>query len=58
MKKVEYYCDLCKEKKPNTELRALYWKCDIIPQKFIITPDLNASDKHICNDCTTTVKEN
>lgn len=56
MKKVEYCCDLCKETKPKAELNCMYFKCSIIPQRYILSKDLDGSDKHICDDCIELIK--
>jgi len=58
MKKVEYFCNLCGEKKEPKELQTLVFKCDIIPQRYVILKDsVNQSDKHICNNCVSLIKE-
>jgi len=54
MKIVTYQCDLCKEKKDKAELKAYYWKSDIMPQGYVlqdISHNGQECDKHICTEC-------
>lgn len=58
MKIITYKCDLCKEDKKKDDLKAFYFKCDIIPQRYVlvpISPD-NECDKHICKRCIEVIK--
>lgn len=58
MKKIEYSCNLCRETKTVSELTALYFKCGIIPQRYVLDKSRVADcDKHICNGCIQIIKE-
>lgn len=52
-----YTCNLCQEKVKKDELLALYFKCDIIPQQYILTSKIDSSDRHICNNCIALIKK-
>jgi len=39
------------EKKEQKDLKCFYFKCDIIPQQYVIYNDLTRSDKHVCTSC-------
>lgn len=56
MKNVKYICDLCKEEKSKLDLACFYFKCDIIPQQYMVVSNLDLSDKHICLSCIQTIK--
>jgi hypothetical protein len=52
MKIVKYKCNLCQEEKERAELTAFYFKCDIMPQRYILTKSkIDECDKHICDEC-------
>jgi len=52
MKKVTYHCNLCREKKERTEIIAMYYKCDIIPQRYVLDKSkIDECDNHICEQC-------
>lgn len=52
MKIVKYKCNLCNEDKKREELTAFYFKCDIIPQRYVLDKTkINDCDTHICDDC-------
>lgn len=37
MRKVIYNCDFCREEiKDLRQLRTIYWKSDIIPQRYVL----------------------
>ena len=58
MRKEEYFCNLCGEKTEKENLKTLYWKCDIIPQRYVLLNDgWKTSDKHICKNCIKLIKE-
>lgn len=57
MKEVKYKCNMCGEVKQPKDLMCMYYKVDIIPQRFIISSDISKSDKHICLNCLKVVKE-
>ena len=57
MRKTIYKCDLCKEEKNKTELTAFYFKCDIIPQRYVLdNSKIDECDKHICHSCTDIIR--
>jgi len=57
MRKVEYFCNLCSEKTEREELKTIYFKSDITPQRYVIlTDELDKSDKHICIKCISLIK--
>lgn len=56
-KRIEYKCDLCKEIKTKELLTALYWKCDIIPQRYVLNDFIDSCDKHICTSCIHLIKD-
>ncbi len=58
MKKVEFFCNLCGDKKDKKDLKALYFDSAQIPQKYILEYNrINDCDKHICLDCIKIIKE-
>lgn len=60
MIKTTYYCNLCKEEVERNELLTLYFKCDIIPQQYVLIEginNINSSDKHICKKCVRLIKQ-
>lgn len=61
MKKVTYYCELCKEATEPNNLLAIVWSSTVqINNKFggyILDSDLSKSDKHICTNCNFLIKE-
>jgi hypothetical protein len=58
MRKEEYFCNLCGEKTEKENLKTLYWKSDITPQRYVLLKDMwRESDKHICKKCITLIKE-
>lgn len=58
MKTVKYHCDLCREEKEKSELKTLFFKSDIIPQRYVLLGgNTDKSDKHICNDCIKLIKD-
>lgn len=57
MKKIEYTCNLCWDKKEPKEIKCFFWVCDAIPQHYELVDDVNKSDKHICNDCIKIIRE-
>lgn len=59
MRTVTYNCDLCREKKDRTEVYTMFWKSDILPQRFILTPTKsdNIIDRQICIDCIKEIQQ-
>lgn len=60
MRKVIYNCDFCREEiKDLTQLRTVSWKCDIIPQRYVLKHvDRNDPlDRQVCLDCIKMFKE-
>lgn len=51
MKTIYYNCNLCREKKEVGELMCMYWECGVIPQRWVLSSDLQRSDNHICTNC-------
>jgi hypothetical protein len=59
MKIVKYKCNLCQEEKERAELTAFYFKCDIIPQRYVLDKSkIDECDKHICEKCIETIIAN
>lgn len=59
MIKTTYYCNLCKEEIEKNKLLTLYFKCDILPQQYVLLEgvnNLNSSGKHICVDCVKLIR--
>lgn len=56
MKKIEYTCNLCNEVKPSKDLLCFYFKCDIIPQQYVLTNNVDSSGTHICKKCIDVIK--
>ena len=60
MRTVSYKCDVCREDiKDLSNLRTIYWKSDIIPQRYILQ-DVRINDpldKQICLDCIKMIKD-
>ena len=57
MKKIEYKCNLCGEVQPPLSLLCLWWCSTSIPQTYILTNNIDGSDKHICMDCIKLIKD-
>jgi len=56
MKIVKYKCDLCRTEKERDKLLAYFWKSDVLPQRYVVTHNLDSCDTHICKECFHTVK--
>lgn len=56
MKIVGYKCNMCGDIKSKNELICMYWDCRITPQQWILSNDLNSSDRHICKSCISVIK--
>jgi len=60
MRTVTYKCDFCREEiKDLTNLRTIYWKSDIMPQRYVLTevrPN-DPLDRQICLPCIKMIKE-
>lgn len=54
-----YKCNLCREEVNKSNLLEMYWKCDIIPQRYILSPigSEDRCDKHICKECMQMIKD-
>lgn len=58
MKTVKYHCDLCREEKKKEDLKTLFFKSDITPQRYVLLDNqTEKSDKHICIDCVKLIKD-
>ena len=57
MKKETFSCNLCRTEKDKKELKSFYFKCDIIPQQFVIHNDISVSDVHICSNCLIVIEK-
>jgi len=58
MRKEEYFCNLCGDKTEKEYLKTMYWKCDTVPQRYILLKDgWKTSDKHVCECCIKLIKE-
>lgn len=58
MKKIDFFCNLCQEKTDKMYLKALYFDCGQIPQKYILEYNrINDCDKHICFNCIKIIQE-
>lgn len=58
MVRIEYKCNLCEDVCDKSTLLCVYWKCDIIPQRYTLVKDLTLADKHICVNCMRLIREN
>lgn len=59
MKITKFKCNLCEEDRDKTEFTAFYFKCDIIPQRYVLDKSkINECDKHICENCIQTIISN
>ena len=60
MRKVIYNCDFCREEiKDLNLLRTIYWKSDIMPQRYVlqsVSPN-DPLDRQICLPCLRMIKE-
>lgn len=57
-RKVIYKCDLCREEKPHTDMKTIYWSSAPLPKKYILK-DVQVNDpldKQICNECIQMIK--
>ena len=58
MKKTEYFCNLCGDKKEKKGLKAMYFDYGQIPQKYILEYNrINDCYKHICLECIKTIQQ-
>jgi hypothetical protein len=58
MKEVKYKCNMCLEIIANREdILCMKWKTSIFPQAYVITDEIDASDKHICTRCLALIGE-
>lgn len=60
MREVIYKCDFCRETiKDLNKLRTIYWKSDIMPQRYVLVPVQSNDhlDKQICVNCLIMIKE-
>lgn len=61
-KTIRYTCNLCgffeNGNNAKGKLKAFYFKCDMIPQGYILSENLDSSDKHLCNECIRIIKNN
>lgn len=57
MKNIEYKCNMCLEVKPKEVLWSMYWKSDVFPQVYVLTKNIDATDKHICYNCINVIKD-
>lgn len=54
MRIITYKCDFCREEiKDLNNLKTIYWKSDILPQRYILknVDKQEPTDKQICIDC-------
>lgn len=58
MREILYKCNLCMEKKEYKDLLTVYYKCDILPQRFVLIPTKphDHYDKQICHSCIEMIK--
>lgn len=57
MKKIEFKCNMCWDIFDRKDLYCMYWKSNILPQQYVLSVDVDKSDKHICKNCLKLIKE-